>query len=85
MKQVCGLLQMDDLEVLRNAITKRTIVTSAERVVKKFNADQSSEARNALSKELYNMLFHWIVRKINKTINVSLFQTLTCVNFVSSR
>ncbi|XP_075243134.1 unconventional myosin-Ia-like isoform X2 [Convolutriloba macropyga] len=71
MKQVCGLLQMDDLEVLRNAITKRTIVTSAERVVKKFNADQSSEARNALSKELYNMLFHWIVRKINKTINVS--------------
>ncbi|XP_063720673.1 unconventional myosin-Ia-like isoform X2 [Symsagittifera roscoffensis] len=71
MKQVCGLLQMDDLEVLRNAITKRTIVTSAERVVKKFNADQSNDARNALSKEIYSMMFHWIVRKINNTINVS--------------
>ena len=74
---MCGLLQMDDLEVLRNAITKRTIVTSAERVVKKFNADQSNDARNALSKEIYSMMFHWIVRKINNTINVRSNSTLS--------
>ena len=61
---------MDDLELLRNAITKRTMVTKSERVVTKLNSTKANDARNALSKELYSQLFNWIVKKINKTIYV---------------
>jgi myosin heavy subunit len=38
---------------------------TGERVVKYKTADQASDGRDALAKELYARLFGWIVRQIN--------------------
>jgi myosin heavy subunit len=55
-----------DMEGLKNALMTKTIVIMNKSIVSPLTAQQATDARDALSKALYNELFNWIIRKLNE-------------------
>lgn len=55
---------------LAQTLTVRTIVARTESYQKKLTPAQASDARDAFAKHIYGRVFDWIVRTINKSIEV---------------
>ncbi|GCC21785.1 hypothetical protein chiPu_0020260, partial [Chiloscyllium punctatum] len=62
------LLEVNPLE-LKKALTHRSIVIRGENVTTPVSKTQAASSRNALVKGIYDLLFLWIVKKINSVIN----------------
>jgi myosin heavy subunit len=64
--RLCGL----SAELLERVLTLRVMKTKDESYEIKLTPTQAVDARDALSKVLYNRLFDWIVLRINESIKV---------------
>ncbi|XP_059506948.1 unconventional myosin-VIIa-like [Stegostoma tigrinum] len=62
------LLEVNPLE-LKNALTHRSIMIRGESVTTPVSKTQAVASRDALVKGIYDLLFVWIVKKINIVIN----------------
>ena len=69
-QNICKLLVLDDT-LLINKLTKKTIVTPTETYTKKLSANEIIKTRDTIIKILYDQLFKWLVKLINKNINIS--------------
>ena len=55
---------------MEECLTKRSVETKRDYVLKTFSASEGAHARDALCKTIYGRLFSWIVGKINSSIMV---------------
>jgi len=66
-----GKLIGTDAATLEKALTNRVIAARGEIFESKLNAEKASQARDALSKAVYNELFTYLVSQINSSISVA--------------
>lgn len=61
-------------QLLTNCLTMRKLSTG--NVVVPYKVDEAGHTRDAMTKTLYSLLFEWIIKQINKTLEVgrSLFR-----------
>ncbi|XP_022253422.1 unconventional myosin-Ic-like, partial [Limulus polyphemus] len=64
---ICKLLGCPE-DVLKDALTHRTIEARGDTVVSPLNRDQAIYARDALSKAVYERQFKWLVQKLNNSL-----------------
>ncbi|XP_076338639.1 unconventional myosin-Ic-like isoform X2 [Tachypleus tridentatus] len=55
-------------DMLKNALTHRTIEARGDSVVSPLNRDQAIYARDALAKAVYERQFKWLVKKLNDSL-----------------
>ena len=65
LKQAAELLGVD-MDVLKKAVTNRTIVVGATRTVIPLSKTAAADAKDAIAKAIYGKLFDWLVKHINK-------------------
>ncbi|XP_069509649.1 unconventional myosin-Ia [Ambystoma mexicanum] len=70
LQEVCELmgLRQNDFE---NALCFRTVEAKTDRVTTTLDATQSTYARDALAKNIYDRLFNWIIDRINESIRIA--------------
>ena len=55
---------------MEESLTKRSVETKRDYVLKPLSATEGAHARDALCKAIYGRMFSWIVGKINSSIKV---------------
>ena len=55
---------------MEECLTKRSVETKRDYVLKPLSATEGAHARDALCKAIYGRMFSWIVGKINSSIKV---------------
>ncbi|KAL5509430.1 hypothetical protein EMCRGX_G004803 [Ephydatia muelleri] len=58
-------------ELMEECLTKRSVETKRDYVLKPLSAAEGAHARDALCKAIYGRMFSWIVGKINSSIKAS--------------
>lgn len=71
LEQICILLGCTN-EILDKALTQNVKVIQNEVIQKPLKISECQTFRNIFSKELYNRLFNWIVKKLNKSLATNL-------------
>eukprot|EP00854_Cymbomonas_tetramitiformis_P004189 gene4189-5167_t len=59
------------LAQLESALLKRTMAVCGEQYAISLTVQQASDSRDALAKQVYTSIFHWLVSKINKNMDKS--------------
>lgn len=63
------LLLAPTQQLLTSCLTMRKLSTG--NVVVPYKVDEAGHTRDAMTKTLYSLLFEWIIKEINKTLEVS--------------
>lgn len=56
---------------LVQALTKNTVVTRGESIIKNHSVQEAETTRDAMAKAIYGRLFDWIVNQINRLLSAS--------------
>jgi myosin heavy subunit len=68
--KICSLLQVNP-ELLETSLTCNVRVVSGEVIKSSLKYSESISFRNVLAKDLYNRIFNWIVKKLNKKLSTN--------------
>ncbi|KAK2191130.1 hypothetical protein NP493_59g02001 [Ridgeia piscesae] len=70
LKNVAKLLSVDE-SAAQTALCSRVLAAQGDVMEKSHNVEQARRGRDAFAKAIYDRVFTWIVRKVNKSMEVS--------------
>ncbi|GJD07905.1 Myosin-J heavy chain protein [Galdieria sulphuraria] len=72
LETVCKLLMLDATE-LSHALTTTAVIVRGERFERRRSVDQATHARDALAKHIYEMVFEYLVCRLNQLLDPSTY------------
>ncbi|XP_015784423.1 myosin-IIIb isoform X3 [Tetranychus urticae] len=66
---IVGQLLRIDANSLVTALTRNTVVTRGESIIKNHSVQEAETTRDAMAKAIYGRLFDWIVNQINRLLS----------------
>lgn len=83
MNLLIQLLQCSS-DVLERSLTHRTIEARGEKLLSPLTVEQAVHARDALAKSTYERMFHWLVQRLNSSLENKVNTLITRRCFDSS-
>tara|TARA_B100000674_G_scaffold492395_1_gene512345 strand:- start:92 stop:2470 length:2379 start_codon:yes stop_codon:yes gene_type:complete len=81
LQYVSSLLEVES-KILTDALTTKTIQTVDETFIRQLDKIESCKVKDSLVMMIYSNLFNWIVKKINRNINIKIDEELNFIGIL---